>query len=108
MQADAVTRGHVKGLNAGRPDPGHLSAHFVGQADNTPAFFVGNMSGGIQMNAAEAGQRQRLAEGLFHGMELVAGIGRGAVVDASGVGEAVSGCRVNEDPHRFQLHEGMA
>jgi hypothetical protein len=30
------------------------------------------------------------------------------VVDASGVGEAVSGCRVNEDPHRFQLHEGMA
>jgi hypothetical protein len=56
------------------------------------------------MNAAETGQGQRLAEGLFHDMELVTGIGRGAVVDAGGIGEAVSGCHVNEDPQRFQLH----
>ena len=104
VQADAGAGGHVEGDRAGRPDPGHLNLHFVGQPDNAPAFCVGNLAGGIQLNAAEAGLGERGAEGLFHGVELVAGIGRGAIVQAGGVGEASSVRHVNEHPQGSHFH----
>ena len=45
-----------------------------------------------------------LAEGLFHGMELVAGIGEGAAVEAGGISEAASVRHVAEEPQRTHLH----
>jgi len=104
VQADAGARGHMKGLNAGRPDPGNLNAHLVGQPDNLAAVVMGDLAGVIQLQPAQTGHGQQRAEGFFHGVELVAGIGRGAVMEPGGIGEALGVRHVNEEPQRFQLH----
>ena len=104
MQADARAGGHVEGLKAGRLDPGHLNLQLVGQPDNLAAVVIGDLAGGIQLNAVDTGQGQRLAERLFHGMELMAGIGEGAAVEAGGIGEAASVRHVAEEPQRIHLH----
>ncbi len=107
VQADAGARGHMEGLNAGRPDPGNLNAHFVGQPDNLAAVVMGDLAGLIQLQLAQTGHGQQRAEGLFQGVELVAGIDRGAVVEAGGIGEALGVRHVNEHPQSINLH-GMA
>jgi hypothetical protein len=95
---------NVEGLYAGRPDPGNLYAHFVGQADNLAAVFMGDLAGLIQLQPAQTGHGQHHANGLFHGVKLVAGIDRGAVVDAGGIGEALGVRHVNKHPQRVHLH----
>ena len=63
------------------------------------------MPGRVEMDMAEAGFGQRHFEFILQGVEGLAGMGRGAVVEAGGIREALGDRHVAEDPRRVQLHK---
>ena len=97
IQPDAGTCGNLE--RAGTClDLIHLARQFVGQTDQLLAEGEAGLPGVVKPDPAEESFGQRLAEFRFHGVERLADMGRGAAMDAGGVGEALGESDVAENP----------
>jgi len=103
IQSDAGACGNFKRAGAS-PEFIQLVRQLIGQPDHLTAVFVADLPGRVEMDMAEAVLGQRHVELPFEGVERLAGVGRGAAMEAGGVGEALGDRHVAKDPQRIQLH----